>query len=150
MFFPSPSNVLEQCAHCQHMQLLTVCSRALQLQQGQPHYSWDEEQGSSVVWAISPLWPLLLLPLFVSFVRKAWDRHAKSASYQVWDSWLPSSSLKIVGEPRKAEMHRFKGFVVSKGQPERHRCLKTLCNVQAKLDCAQLMLAKFLWLPGDL
>lgn len=132
------------------MQLLTVCSRALQLQQGQPHYSWDEEQGSSVVWAISPLWPLLLLPLFVSFVRKAWDRHAKSASYQVWDSWLPSSSLKIVGEPKKAEMHRFKGFVVSKGQPERHRCLKTLCNVQAKLHCAQLMLAKFLWLPGDL
>lgn len=89
-----------------------------------------------MVWAISPLWPLLLLPLFVSFVRKAWDRHAKSASYQVWDSWLPSSSLKVVGEPRKAEMQRFKGILVSRGQPERHRCLKTLCNVQAKLHCA--------------
>lgn len=62
-FFPSPSSVLEQCAHCQHMQLLIACSRSLQFQQGQPHYSWHEEQGSSVVWAISPLWPLLLLPL---------------------------------------------------------------------------------------
>lgn len=124
-FLPSPSNVLEQCAHCQHMQLLIVCSRALQLQQGRPHYSWDEEQGTSVVWAISPLRPLLLLPLFFSFARKAWDRHAKSTFYQVWDSWFPFSSLKIAGELWKAEMLRFKGFVVSKGQSERHRHLKT-------------------------
>lgn len=69
--FSSPSNVLGQCAHCQHMQLLIMGSRALQLQQGQPHYSWDEELGSSAVLAFSPLWPLLLLPLFVSFARKA-------------------------------------------------------------------------------
>lgn len=67
-------------------------------------YSWGEGQESSVVWAISPFWLLPLLPLFVCFPGKAWDRHGASASYRAWDSRLPSSSLKIAGKPRKAKI----------------------------------------------
>ena len=73
-------------------------------------YGGGEGQESSAVWAISPFWPLPLLPLFVSFPRKAWDRRGASASYQAWDSCLPSSSLKIAGEPRKAEIAQVQGL----------------------------------------
>lgn len=113
-------------------------------------YGWGEGQESSTVWAIYPFWPLPLLLLFLSFPRKAWDRHGASASYQARDSRLPSNSLKIAGELRKAEIgSRFKGFVVSKGQPQRHRLLKTLCDFQEKLRRAQSMFARFPRLPRE-
>lgn len=146
IFFLFP--LYRNCAHCQHVQLLLVCSRALQLQQVSLITAGMRSKGA-LQFGQFPLCGLLL-PLFVSFARKAWDRHAKLAFYQVWESWLPFNSLKIAGEPRKAEMHSFKGLVVSKGQSERHRHLKTLCKFQANLHCVQSMLAKFLWLPGEL
>lgn len=73
-------------------------------------YGWGEGQEISAVWAISPFWHLPLLPFFVSFPRKAWDRHGASASYEAWDSRLPSSSLKLAGEPQKAEIAQVQGL----------------------------------------
>lgn len=114
---PSLAVCREQCARFRHSWLLTLCGGALQLL-----YGWGDGQESSAVWAVSPFWSLPLLPLFVSLPRKAWDRHGASASYQAWDSRLPSGSLKIVGEPRKAEIAQVQGLCGL----QRHRLLKTL------------------------
>lgn len=100
-------------------------------------YSWGERQETLAVWATSPFWPLPLLPLVVSFPRRAPDRHGASAFYQAWDSRLPCSSLKTAGEPRKAEIATVQGLCRLRSATPKAQTFETCCDFQEKFHCVQ-------------